>query len=218
MKITTAYIAMEMAIGLPNLCEYDGYDLPTSVACGLGEAFDKISECWSWDHLHDKGYTWGEVVDGLVTIGIELIKSKTYNNQEDYEQIVKTYLMNKLTDVHLSIRSSFLPNEVMRIIDSADDETYQECERIKLELNDIGWDCEFGLDAIISQVTEKQFAILYGDGYLKDGKCVVKTETFKSIKDYGFSETIHNQICDLKLHEQMTYQDPCGVVYITRIK
>lgn len=40
------------------------------------------------------------------------------------------------------------------IIDSFDfdEDPYQECKRIKAELNSVGWDCEYGLDGSIHSV------------------------------------------------------------------
>lgn len=47
-----------------------------------------------------------------------------------------------------------LPLEVQSVINTWDDneELYAECRRIQLELNDIGWDCDYGLDGEISVV------------------------------------------------------------------
>jgi hypothetical protein len=45
-------------------------------------------------------------------------------------------------------------NTLKAIIDSFDfdEDPYQECKRIKAELNSIGWDCSYGLDAVIYAV------------------------------------------------------------------
>jgi hypothetical protein len=45
-------------------------------------------------------------------------------------------------------------DEIKAIINSFDydDDPYQECKRIKAELNANGWDCSYGLDGMIHSV------------------------------------------------------------------
>lgn len=46
-----------------------------------------------------------------------------------------------------------LPQEVKDIFNTHDgDESYEECERIKNELNQIGWTCDYDLGAVIFDV------------------------------------------------------------------
>lgn len=45
-------------------------------------------------------------------------------------------------------------DEIKAIINSFDydEDPYQECKRIKAELNANGWDCSYGLDGLIHSV------------------------------------------------------------------
>lgn len=54
-----------------------------------------------------------------------------------------------------------LPIEIKEVLNTWNDEKnlYKECERIKKELNKIGWDCEYGLDGTIEDVIEIDFKI-----------------------------------------------------------
>ena len=49
-----------------------------------------------------------------------------------------------------------LPSNVKKIVDSLDDNrsAYQECERIKEELENIGWTCDHGLDGMVYDVVK----------------------------------------------------------------
>lgn len=50
-----------------------------------------------------------------------------------------------------------LPTDVRQIIDQFRDGTdaYKECERIISELNNIGWDADYGLDGILYDFKKK---------------------------------------------------------------
>lgn len=43
-----------------------------------------------------------------------------------------------------------LPNEVKSVIDQfiASDETYENCNTLVVELNELGYTCDYGLDAV----------------------------------------------------------------------
>jgi hypothetical protein len=45
-----------------------------------------------------------------------------------------------------------LPEAVQDILSTFEDETYDECERVKAELNVIGWDCEYDLSGNITEI------------------------------------------------------------------
>ncbi len=50
---------------------------------------------------------------------------------------------------------SALPQEVKNILDVATgDESYEDCEQIKTNLNAIGWTCEYDLSASIYDVKQ----------------------------------------------------------------
>lgn len=47
-----------------------------------------------------------------------------------------------------------LPAEVQSVLNTWDENTdlYAECRRIQAQLNDMGWDCDWGLDGEISTI------------------------------------------------------------------
>ena len=47
-----------------------------------------------------------------------------------------------------------LPKNVCRIIETFNDseDAYEECWRIRKELHQIGWDCDYGLDGEITEI------------------------------------------------------------------
>ena len=49
-----------------------------------------------------------------------------------------------------------LPNKIKEIVDSWDDNKnlYEECHRIKKELNSNGWTCDYGLDGMVHSVVK----------------------------------------------------------------
>lgn len=51
-----------------------------------------------------------------------------------------------------------LPENIKGIVDSWDDNKnlYDECARIKQELECIGWTCEYGLDGMVYDVKPKR--------------------------------------------------------------
>ena len=56
----------------------------------------------------------------------------------------------------LEVEYQNLPENVKGIVDSWDDneDLYEECSRIKYELNVIGWTCDYGLDGEVYDVTQ----------------------------------------------------------------
>ena len=49
-----------------------------------------------------------------------------------------------------------LPQNIKDILDNFDtnSDIYRECERIKNELQDIGWTCDYGLDGVIYDIVK----------------------------------------------------------------
>lgn len=124
-----------------------------------------------------------------------------YNSQTGISYTAEKRTNNKKTKVMTEIEYENFPQEVKAIVDTYNDNEnlYEECHRIKVELQQIGWTCDYDLSGEVFDVRQTNPIQAQMKFRMPNGKDKYVTKTFndkKHMRAY-IDKVCRQEDCDL---------------------